>query len=330
MHSVNILIKTNSGFSLFVPEKGLTVDLKSLNSQVKRPAHPMATPRDLLPNIGISKWFTKVDAHHGYWQTPLSDAAKPLTTLILLWGRFQYLRNPPGLISAGDEYNRRTNAAFTHLNNFVKVVDDRLVHGQTFREHVADVRNTLLCARENSSTFSLKKFVFASHEVDYCGYILNSADFTADPAKTAAIRDFRTPSNRTDLRSFLGLVNQWSEFSSRLSAVGTPLRPLLKQTNEFIWDADHDATFSAVKQELTSPPILAFFQPGGELRLQTDASALNGLGFALSKKKNKPFCVHNMHQSRLPKTDCTHSFCSTHYVITVFCQPYYIRLQVCI
>ena len=194
-----------------------------------------------------------MDARHGYWQIPLSDAAKPLTTFITPWGRFQYLRNPQGLISAGDEYHRRTDAAFAHLNNFVKVVDDGLVHGQTFREHVADVRNTLLCAHENGITFSLKKFVFASHEVDYCGYILNSAGFTVDPAKTAAIRDFPTPSNRTDLRSFLGLVNQCSEFSSRLSAVRTPLRPLLKQTNEFIWDADHDAAFSAVKREHQLP-----------------------------------------------------------------------------
>ena len=52
--------------------------------------------------------------------------------------------------------------------------------------------------------------------------------------------------------------------------LGGQKKILLKQT-EFIWDADHDAAFSAVKQELTSPSILAFFQPGGELRLQTDA-----------------------------------------------------------
>ena len=120
-HPIVVVDKKNSS------EKRLTVDLKSLNSQVKRPAHSMATPRDLLPNIGTSKWFTKVDARHGYWQIPLSDAAKPLTTFITPWGRFQYLRNPQGLISAGDGYNRRTDAAFAHLNNFVKVVDDGLV-----------------------------------------------------------------------------------------------------------------------------------------------------------------------------------------------------------
>ena len=250
----------------------------------------MATTRDLLPNIGTSKWSTKVEARHGYRQIPLSDAAKPLATLITPWGHFQYLRNLQGLISAGDEYNRQTDIAFAHLNNlnnFVKVVDGGLVHGQTFREHVDDVRNTLLCARENGITFSLKIFVFAGHEVDCCGYILNSTGFTVDPAKTAAIRDFPTPSNRTDLRSFLDLVNQCSECSSRLSAVGTPLRPLLKQTNGFIWDFDHGAAFSAVKQELTSPPSLAFFQPGGEMCLPTDASAFSGLGFTLRQLQDE-------------------------------------------
>ena len=90
-------------------EKKLTVDLKSLNSQVKRPAHPMAMPCDLLPNIGTSKWFTKVDASHGYWQIPLSDAAKPLTTFITPWGRFQYLRNPwvPGMCSCFGQLQAR-------------------------------------------------------------------------------------------------------------------------------------------------------------------------------------------------------------------------------
>ena len=222
-HPIVVVHKKNSS------EKRLTVNLtlKSSDQPTLWPRHATCC-RTSAPPSGLRRW---TDARHGYWQIPLSDAAKPLTTFITPWGRFQYLCNPQGLISAGDEYNRRTDAAFAHLNNFVQVVDHRLVHGQTFREHVADVRNTLLCARENGIMFSLKKFVFASHEVEYCGYILNSASFTVDPAKTAAIRDFPTPSNRTDLRSFLGLVNQCSEFSSRLSAVGTPLRPLLKQTN---------------------------------------------------------------------------------------------------
>ena len=50
-------------------EKRLTVDFKILNDQVRRPAHPTRTPRarDVLANIGDAKFFTKLDARHGYW-----------------------------------------------------------------------------------------------------------------------------------------------------------------------------------------------------------------------------------------------------------------------
>ena len=89
------------------------------------------------------------------------------------------------------------------------------------------------------------------------------------------------PQNRTDLRSFLGLVNQCSSFLESLSELSTPLRPLLKTRNEFVWDASHTAAFEAVKSALVSPPVLAHFQLGRPLRLETDASVLHGLGYAL-------------------------------------------------
>ena len=71
-------------------EKRLAVDFKELNDQVKRPTHPTHSPRDVVSKIGNAKFFTKVDARHGYWQVPLSESAKPLTTAIsplykLIW-----------------------------------------------------------------------------------------------------------------------------------------------------------------------------------------------------------------------------------------------------
>lgn len=42
--------------------------------------------------------------------------------------------------------------------------------------------------------------------------------------------------------------------------------------------------FESVKRALTSPPVLAFFDPKLPTVLQTDASRLNGLGFALMQK----------------------------------------------
>ena len=62
--------------------KWLAVDLRKLNDQVRRPTYPTTTPRSALASIGVATFFTTLDARHGYWQLPLSDDAKPLTTFI--------------------------------------------------------------------------------------------------------------------------------------------------------------------------------------------------------------------------------------------------------
>ena len=103
------------------------------------------------------------------------------------------------------------------------------------------------------------------------------------PSKTSAIREFPLPVNRTDLRSFLGLVNQFSEFTSHLAEVASLLRGLLKVSNQFRWEASHTNAFNAVKAALVAPPVLAHYQPGLDTRLETDAST-KGLGFALFQK----------------------------------------------
>ena len=104
----------------------------------------------------------------------------------------------------------------------------------------------------------------------------------AGPSATRKPPPFATfRCHKTDLRSFLELVNQCSSFLESVSELSTPLRPLLKTRNEFAWDASHSAAFEAVKSALVSPPVLAHFELGRPLRLETDASVLHGLGYIL-------------------------------------------------
>ena len=188
-HPITVVDKKNSS------EKRLTVDLRKLNDQVRRPTHPMTTPRVALSAIGTAKFFTTLDARHGYWQIPLSEYSEPFTTIITSWGRYRFCRSPHGLISAGDEFHRRTDAAFSGVSNLVKVVDDCLVHDVTFAEHLQHVRSVLLRAREHGITFSKKKFLFVAKEVPFCGYIVSDAGWTLDKSKMSAISDFLIPSN---------------------------------------------------------------------------------------------------------------------------------------
>ena len=142
-------------------------------------------------------------------------------------------------------------------------------------------RQVLLRCREHGITVNKRKFVFAVAETAFCGYNLSSAGIAADSAKLRAISEFPAPTNITELRSFLGLVNQLGDFTADIASHAEALHDLLRPRNTFCWTPTHEAAFNAVNAALSQPPTLGPFDPSLPTMLQTDATHLKGLGYAL-------------------------------------------------
>ena len=263
----------------------LCVDLTRLNRYVRRPTHPTRTPRDAVAEIdGNARFFSSFDAADGYFQIPLKESCQHLTTFITPWGRFKYLRATMGLSCSSDEYNRRADLAFSCITGAVRVVDDLLKFDSSFAAHVTGVCALLQAARDANITFNAKKFLFAQRSLKWVGYQIQHGGIQVDPNKLNSIAEFPRPTNITELRSFLGLVEQLAGFSKEVASAKEPLRPLLSEKNPFIWTKDHDAAFNAVKQALLRPPVLAHFDPALETALHVDASRNNGMGYALLQR----------------------------------------------
>ena len=62
-----------------------------------------------------------------------------------------------------------------------------------------------------------------------------------------------------------------------------PLQELLSTKNTWIWGPSQTDAFAKVKDELTSPPVLTWYNPTTETKLTTDALAY-GLGAVLLQK----------------------------------------------
>ena len=271
---------------VLVPKPGgglrLCVDFTKLNKFVKRPGYPLVTPKDVVSQIpNETKYMSTFDATHGYWQLPLDEQSQPLTTFMTPWGRFKFLRAPMGLVSTGDEFCRRGDAALAGLPNVKKVVDDILVHSGDFKSHVEQVWAFLCRCREHNITLNRKKVKFSKDQVKFVGYVITRDGIAVDPEKIRAIKEFPPPTNLTQLQSFMGMVNQLGDFSADISTTADPLRCLLKKNNEFNWTAAQEEAFKKLKTALTKTPVLATFDPTLPTALQTDASRRNGLGYAL-------------------------------------------------
>ena len=263
----------------------ITVDFTKLNRFVKRPVHPARTPHDAISSIATgAKFFTKLDCKAGYHQLALREQDRDLTCFITPWGRYRFKRMPMGITHSGDVYNRRGDSALGDIANTAKVVDDMLAWDDDYATHLLHVWTLLKRCDDYNITLNPTKCQFAAETVDFCGFTVSSDGYTVDEKKVRAVKNFPQPCNITELRAFLGLVNQLGSFSDEIAAAAEPLRQLLKPRNAWLWTTVHTTAFEKVKKALVAPPILDYYNPARRTVLETDASRLGGLGFCLRQQ----------------------------------------------
>ena len=232
------------------------------------------------------QFFTRLDSRHGYWQVPLDEHSSTLTIFLTPWGPYRFKRNVIGLISAGDGHNRRSDDAFAGMENVVIVVEDVLIFDKDFATPVKRVKSAIKRCSEHSIIIHPKKFIFAQSSVSYCGCKVSRHGYRIDEHLVQALQKFPFPTSRTDVRSFCGLVQQFGAFCPELTDWMAPIRALLSPEADFIWTSSQASAISKVIQVLSSPRILASFDPGKPLRLETDAAQSRGLGMALWQQDN--------------------------------------------
>ena len=64
-----------------------------------------------------------------------------------------------------------------------------------------------------------------------------------------------------------------NKFSPHLAEMSHPLRELLSPKNAWIWTANHEEAFHKVKEEISSPRVLALFDLDKESMISADATA---------------------------------------------------------
>ena len=151
-----------------------------------------------------------------------------------------------GYISSGDGYTRRYDEIVSDVPQKTKCVDDTLLWADTIEESFHQACNWLTLCGPHGITLNPLKFQFPSPSVEFAGF-----EITADSVKpcqkfTRAIKDFPTPKNLTDVRSWFGLVNQVA-YAFSMTTTMLPFRDLLKPSQPFRWDEGLQHAFEESK-----------------------------------------------------------------------------------
>ena len=149
-------------------------------------------------------------------------------------------------------------------------LDDILVMGDSQEEHNENLKSVLNRIEQAGMTLNKNKCVIGVEEVEF-GFKVGKDGIKAGP-KIQGIVDVPLPKDVKAVRSFLGMVNQYSRFNSKISSTSAALRDLLKKYIPWIWDKAQEESFDKLKNDLKETVTLTNFDINKNTILITDAS----------------------------------------------------------
>jgi len=75
----------------------------------------------------------------------------------------------------------------------------------------------------------MKKCCLFQRRVNFLGHVLTKAGVEVQPEKVAAVQNWPTPQNLTELRSFVGLCSYYRRFISEFANVAATLHELTRK-----------------------------------------------------------------------------------------------------
>eukprot|EP00108_Taenia_solium_P004510 TsM_001199500 transcript=TsM_001199500 gene=TsM_001199500 len=186
---------------------------------------------------------------------------------------------PFGLCNAAATFQRLMQTALVELfpKHCIIYPDDILVFGIDMQEHNANLKLVLGRLRDAGLTLNPKKCHFLQRSVTFLGHTVSSNGMAVTEDRTNQVRTWPTPTNQTELRSFLGLANHYRRFAKAFAKIVGSLHKLTEKQakKNSKWENEHDEAFKELKRRLCSAPVLALpnFENGAPtFVLDTDAS----------------------------------------------------------
>ncbi|GJU88020.1 putative nucleotidyltransferase, ribonuclease H [Tanacetum coccineum] len=244
---------------LFVKKKDgslcICIDYRELSKLTVKNRYPLPRIDDLFDQLQGSRYFSKIDLRSGYHQLRVHEDEIPKTVFRTRYRHFEFTVMPFGL----------TNAPATK------------------EDHEVHLGLVLELLRKDKLYAKFSKCEFWLQEVHFLGHVVNQNGIHVEPSKIKAVKNWKTPTTPSEIRSFLGLVGYYRRFIANFSKIAKPLTLLTQKNQKYVWGMEQEEAFQTLKNNLCDAPILTLPDGVEDFVVYCDASN-QGLGCVLMQR----------------------------------------------
>ena len=274
---------------VIVPKKDggvcFCVDYRKLNRVAKFDAYPMPRIDDVIEKVGKARYISTLDLARGYWQIPMSESSMEKTAFATPFGLYEFVVMPFGLHSAPATFMRMMNHLLSGYKSFVDpYFDDVPVFSEDWEDHLVHLRKVFTCLKDANLSLKSSKCRFGYTQTQHLGHVIGEGKILPDPKKVEAVKNYKKPESKSEVRAFLGLTGYYRRFIPNYSSIAAPLTALTQKVKpeNVQWDEENQRAFEKLKNALTSGPVLKAPEVDKPFIVQTDACDL-GIGAVLSQ-----------------------------------------------
>ena len=162
------------------------VDYCKLNAVKRKDAYPLPGIDYTLDTLAGSKLFSTLDLISGYWQVEMSQENQKKTAFCTPDGLFEFKVMPFVLCNAPATFQHLMDMVLAGLQwtNCLVYLDDVIILGKTFEEHLRNLKEVFQRLREAGLRLKPSKCNLCLEEVEFIGHIVSAKGVCTDPKKT--------------------------------------------------------------------------------------------------------------------------------------------------
>ena len=209
----------------------------------------------------------------GFYHLTLDPDTQKLCTIVLPWGKYEYLRLPMGVCNSPDLFQEHMSELMAGLE-FVRVyIDDILCLTKgDFDDHLQKLEQVFMRIQDANLRINAEKSFFAKSEVEYLGFKIDRQGIRPIAKKVEAIQALQPPETRRQLRRFIGMINYYRDMWPRRSEILSPLTKLTSKSVPFKWTDTEQKAFETMKKIISEEVLLSYPDFSKPFVIHADAS----------------------------------------------------------